>query len=116
VHELSIAHSLIDVAQEAIGENQHNMQVMALRVRIGALSGVVKDALIFAWDIATEGTVLQGTQLKIEDVPIAIFCPVCQEERTLTDSHIFRCPICNTKSGDIRHGRELELVALEVSS
>ena len=114
MHELSVAHSLVEIALDEM-ERVPESRIIALHLRIGALSGLVTDALLFAWDVVSEGTKLQGAALKIEDVPVVIFCPVCQQEQTLPGHQIFRCPRCNAKSADIRRGRELELVALEVS-
>ncbi|MBE3595599.1 MAG: hydrogenase maturation nickel metallochaperone HypA [Hydrogenibacillus sp.] len=112
MHELSIAQNLVELAVES-AQAQGLRRLTALHVRIGALSGVVKEALLFAFDVVTEGTPAQGAALIIEDVPVTIFCPSCQAERTLDAPVPMRCPECGTRSGDVRAGRELELVALE---
>ncbi len=114
MHELSIALSLVDVASEA-ASRLGSVRVEALHVRIGALSGVVKEALAFSFDIATKGTPLEGARLQIEDVPVTAFCARCQSERTLDATFTLRCPICDSPLSEMRHGRELELTALEVT-
>jgi hydrogenase nickel incorporation protein HypA/HybF len=115
MHELSIAVSLIEAASEkaaAVGAKQ----VYALHLKIGALSGVVRDALLFSFDIATVGTSLEGATLHLEDVPVVVFCPACREEKTLTDYYGFACPDCGTLAPEVRRGRELELTAIEVEN
>lgn len=114
MHELSIAYSLVSAAEEAAKE-AGVLSVTTVHLRLGALSGVVKDALFFSYDIATKDTLLEGSTLKIEDVPVVVFCPSCEVEQTLETAQRFRCPICDTLTGDIRQGKELELVSLEVN-
>ncbi len=66
MHELSIALSLVDLASEkalAIGP----VRVDTVFVRIGPLSGVVKDALLFCFDEAARGSAIEGARLEIED-------------------------------------------------
>ena len=55
MHELSIAQSLIDVACEA-AEREGANRVTRLTARIGVLSGVVKECLLFSFGLAAEGT------------------------------------------------------------
>jgi hydrogenase nickel incorporation protein HypA/HybF len=68
MHELSIALSLVDLACEE-KQRRDLPAVRALRLRLGARSGVVKDALTFSFDLAIAGTCLAGATLKIEETP-----------------------------------------------
>lgn len=113
MHELSIAYSLVEIAERA-AEDAGVPHVEAVRLRLGVLSGVVKEALLFSYDVATAGTILAGSRLEIEEVPVAIHCPACDVTSTLNTIQSFRCPRCGQPSGDIRRGRDLELIALEV--
>lgn len=112
MHELSIAYSLVSAADEA-AQNVGVAQVDVVHLRLGALSGVVKDALLFGYNIATEGTRLAGSRLEIEDVPVVVYCTQCEAEFPLPNVQLFRCPVCSTPTGDIRQGKELEIVSLE---
>ncbi|HMP52860.1 MAG TPA: hydrogenase maturation nickel metallochaperone HypA [Candidatus Melainabacteria bacterium] len=114
MHELSIAKSLVEIA---IAEaNQVEQPVEAVHIKVGALSGVVPDALIAAYEFVTEATCLEGSLLVIENCPVQIFCPDCNKLTTLPDTKNFDCSQCGKTSGDLRGGRELELTALEVRS
>jgi hydrogenase nickel incorporation protein HypA/HybF len=113
MHELSIALGMIEVASEEV-IRRGNPRVHAVHLKIGELSGVVKDALLFSYEIASKDTLLEGSRLEIETVPVVIFCSQCQIEQTLTSLQLFACSICGRLSGDIRRGKELELVALEL--
>jgi hydrogenase nickel incorporation protein HypA/HybF len=114
MHELSIAMSLIDAACEE-AERLGNIQVEALHLRLGALSGVVREALEFSFELAAEGTAIAGARLDVEEVPVVVFCPACRVERELPSLQSFRCPVCGTETPDVVRGRELELVSMEVT-
>ncbi len=115
MHELSIAYSLVETAA-ASAQAAGARRVLSVTLELGALSGVVKDALLFGFDIAIKGTLLEGARLNIVEKPVVIFCDVCAEERTLESIQRFRCPMCDTPSAQIRGGRELDIVALEIES
>jgi len=112
MHELSIAMGIVDAALEEA--QQRGVQVSAVHLRLGALSGVVKDALLFSYEVACQDTPLEGSRLMVEDVPIAVFCPKCRQRKILTSIQSFTCPECGAITGDILQGKELEVFALEV--
>lgn len=113
MHELSIAQSLIETACET-AERAGAARVCRIQLRIGALAGVVKEALAFSFDLAAEGTLCAGAVLDVEEVPITVMCPTCQEPRTLAEAWHFSCPECGTPTPEILTGRELDLVSLEI--
>lgn len=114
MHELSIAMSIVEVAQEE-AERQGGAHVEAVHLRVGLLSGVAKEALLSCYEVACQATPLEGSQLLIEEVGVQVFCARCNATRPLESIQWFRCPECGTPTGTIVRGRELEIVALEVS-
>lgn len=112
MHELSIALNIVDLAQEEA--QQRGVQVNAVHLRLGELSGVVKDALLSCYEMASNDTPLQGSQLIIEDVPVVVFCPKCNSNRPLSSIQYFCCSECGSPTSEVIQGRELEVVALEV--
>ncbi len=113
MHELSIAYHLIQTA-EAAAREAGVTRVLAVNLKLGALAGVVRDALLFSYDIAAEGTLLAGSRLIIEEIPVVVYCGSCGHTATLPDVQFFACPHCGEPTADIRQGRELELVSLEI--
>ena len=115
MHELSIALSILDVAEEEV-EHHGGARVEAIHIRLGPLAGVVKEALLSAYELASERTPFEHSRLVIEDVPIVVYCSKCQAERRPVDSvHWFCCAVCGTPASQVLHGRELELAALELA-
>jgi hydrogenase nickel incorporation protein HypA/HybF len=112
MHELSIAMGIVDAALDEA--QRRGVQVSAVHLRLGALSGVVKDALMFSYEVACQDTALQGSRLIVEDVPVVVFCPRCKERRALSSVQSFACPECGEPTRDILQGKELEVFALEV--
>jgi hydrogenase nickel incorporation protein HypA/HybF len=112
MHELGIAHNLVEIACHAAAAAEVK-RVAAVHVRLGTLSGVVKDALMFSYDIAAAGTILEGSHLEIEELPVTIYCSTCNKTVVLPGIQDFCCPHCGTPTTDIRQGRELEVVSLE---
>jgi hydrogenase nickel incorporation protein HypA/HybF len=113
MHELSIAMSIVEMAQEE-SERQGNAQVLAVHLRLGQLSGVVKEALLSSYEMACEATPLEGSQLLIEEVPVEVFCPACDGPRMVDSIQWFCCPDCGTPTPTVLHGKEMEVVALEI--
>jgi hydrogenase nickel incorporation protein HypA/HybF len=113
MHELSVALSILDVAAEEA--RRHEGRVAAVHLRLGPLAGVVKESLHAAFELAREGSGLDGAKLVIEEVPLIAFCPACATERALALPRL-ECPDCGTPTPDIIRGRELEVVALEIES
>jgi hydrogenase nickel incorporation protein HypA/HybF len=115
MHELSIALSILDLAEEEAGR-QGGGRVAVIHLRLGPLSGVVKEALRSAYDLAREGTALEQTELIVEDVPLVTRCPVCAADCSPPSLQDLCCPDCGTPTPNIVRGRELEVTALEIET
>ncbi len=113
MHELSIAMSIAEIASEE-ARRLGNVRVEAVHLKLGALSGVVKDALLFSWRMACEDTPAAGSRLEIEEIPVTIWCETCATERIPEEPMDFHCPGCGGLKIEVRSGRELQVTALEV--
>ena len=112
MHELSIAMSMVEMAAEEAA--RRGVQVSAIHLKLGSFAGVVKEALLFSYEVACQGTALEGSRLVIEEVPVAVYCPTCESETTLTSIQRLCCSACGVLTSQIVRGRELEVVALEI--
>ncbi len=114
MHELSIAGSIVEIVSDYAQEHGA-LQVTAVTLRLGQLSCVHQEALEFSFDLITKDTLLEGAVLKFIDVPVAVFCPSCQQQVELPGIQKFACPVCGTATADVRQGRELEIETIEIT-
>jgi hydrogenase nickel incorporation protein HypA/HybF len=113
MHELSIVSSIVEaVTESALKANAS--RVTKVYLKLGALSGIAMEPLQSCYDFSTRDTMLEGSSLEIEVLPVIVHCSTCQEDRVLPDIRRFRCPVCDTPSADIRQGKELDIGSLEV--
>ena len=113
MHELGIMQSALEMAEDkarAVG----GKKIHRIRLRIGALSGVVPEALRFAYEGLKGDTLASEAELEIEEIPAACWCGACQTEFMARDRQ-FECPRCHQPTGQLRRGTELELTSLEIS-
>jgi hydrogenase nickel incorporation protein HypA/HybF len=113
MHELSIAMSIVEMAEEE-SDKRGGVAVLAIHLKLGRLAGVVKEALLSSFELARAGTCMAESHLEIEEVPVEVFCSVCQAPRTLESMQWFVCPECKNPVSEVLHGRELQVVALEI--
>jgi hydrogenase nickel incorporation protein HypA/HybF len=113
MHELSIVTSVVDTVTESAAAYK-DARVIEVRLRVGVLASVVEDSLQFCYGIATEGTVLEGSRLVINMLPVVMHCVPCGEDVELAGVQSFRCPNCGEPCFDLRQGRELEIDSIEI--
>ncbi|MGC2402811.1 MAG: hydrogenase maturation nickel metallochaperone HypA [Acidobacteriaceae bacterium] len=114
MHELSIAISMIDQIVEE-RESRGGLEIEAVHLKLGVFSGVDKEALLFAYGLACEGSPLEGSRLVIESIPLVIYCEACRKERVPPSLYEIGCPECGTPSQKIVSGREIEVAFLELA-
>jgi hydrogenase nickel incorporation protein HypA/HybF len=112
MHEYSIMQSALNQALEE-ARRAGAVRVHQIRLRVGVLSGVVPEALQFAFEALTAGTPAEGATLAIDDVPARFWCAPCGREFVSANLYS-ECPDCGTPSNELRAGRELELNSMEV--
>lgn len=112
MHEVGLMLEAVRVAvDEARARGAE--RVTALRLRVGALSGVVPEALEFAFDLVTAGTPAAGARLELERVRARWRCARCGQEYESTEGWP-ACPRCESAEAELLEGRELELVNIEI--
>ncbi|MEO0826309.1 MAG: hydrogenase maturation nickel metallochaperone HypA [Cyanobacteria bacterium J06635_15] len=113
MHEISLMQAALSVAIDHAKANGAS-RIHRIQLQVGALSGVVPDALAFAFDVVSAGTLAEDAELKLETIPTLCYCAHCQQ--TFQPSGwVYDCPHCHQLSTDIRQGQDLELTSLEVS-
>jgi len=113
MHELALIQELCALASAAAAQ-QGAQHIHRLELRIGELGGVDAEALRQAFAVVASTAPWQHTELDLQVVATRCFCPHCGHPCRRTDV-IHVCPECGQLSNQVLEGRELELVALEVS-
>ena len=115
MHELSICEGIIEVATTALAPLASPLPaVSCVTVRIGRLTAVGPDSLRHYFDLLTQGTVLEGATLVIEDIPIRARCADCGAGFEI-EMLSFTCPRCDSGFVELLSGRELEVVSLDTA-
>jgi hydrogenase nickel incorporation protein HypA/HybF len=111
MHEMSIAESLFEIIGEQIQKNSLT-RVTVIRMRIGEMSGVVPDALEFAFEVLARGTPVEGARLEVTRIPMQGRCDECTREFPV-ENYFFECPGCGSGKVRVTAGEELSLDELE---
>lgn len=113
MHELSVMQEAMALAIEHAARLDARA-IHRIVLRVGRLSGVVPEAMVFAFDAVATGTIAEGAALEVEDVPPACHCESCGQEFEPPPFE-YDCPRCGALASRVVRGRELELAGLEVS-
>jgi hydrogenase nickel incorporation protein HypA/HybF len=109
LHELAITQSVVDAVNERVAGHR----VVSVRVEVGALSGVVPDAMRFCFEIASGQTPLEGARLDIDERSGEGHCRDCGLDFILGDL-ILLCP-CGSADVEVTAGRQLVIKSVEVA-
>jgi len=112
MHELSIVASLFELLEEKAKEKKAK-KIVSVKLKVGALSGVVPEFLETAFDIYKKDTIASESKLKIEEVPLKIRCQQCGTE-TVKDDFVFICEKCDSRELKTLSGTELLLEKIEM--
>lgn len=115
MHELSIAESLIRIIESEMAA--HGLRTLhRIKVKHGALSTMVPEALDFAFEVMAKGTPLEGAVLEYEKVPLTMACSACGANFSpeVHSLHYAPCPVCGEEFGHVvQGGKELHIVHIE---
>lgn len=110
MHEVAISEALLGQLDSLASQHGWS-RLRRVWVRLGLLSGVVPEALEFAFTAMSPGTPAEGAELLFETEPGRFVCAVCGElDLERLD---FSCPQCGGPLQLLRAGRELFLCGVE---
>ena len=113
MHELSLMGAVRDQALAAAAAAGAD-RIEAITLRVGELAGVDPEALHFAFPVVMQGTIAEGALLRIEKETAVCACADCGRDFAARDG-CCDCPHCGSISRQLLSGRDLQLVALDVS-
>jgi hydrogenase nickel incorporation protein HypA/HybF len=109
MHELALADAVVAIAVE----HARGRRVARVELEVGRLRQVVPDALAFGFELVAQGTVAEGAELVIEEVPVRVACRACGAE-TDVGAFPFACARCAALDVDVCAGEQFQVVALEL--
>ena len=89
-------------------------EIHLIRLRVGLLSGVVPEALEFAFEVLKADSPAANATLEIERTPGLFFCGTCGVE-TWLDTMQFECAGCGGLLTVREGGADLELAQMRMS-
>jgi hydrogenase nickel incorporation protein HypA/HybF len=105
MHEVGLCQGVVHTVEQRAG----GRPVAALGLRVGALHRVVPDAFRQAFSMVSPGTVADGAEVEIVDVPVQATCADCERHFTAED-FVVACPACDSVRVTTEGGDELTLV------
>jgi len=114
MHELAICQALMNQV-ESIAAERNARSVVSIVVGMGPLSGVEAQLLKHAYPVASAGTVAEGAELVIEDLPVRIKCTQCGNESDALPNKLV-CKACGDWRTTLISGDELILMRVELET
>jgi hydrogenase nickel incorporation protein HypA/HybF len=112
MHEVGITRSIIEICEENAAR-QGARFIHSVTVEIGALSGVVPEAVEFCFEACSKGTLVEGARLIVERIPARGRCPDCHTECAM-DTYTYACPSCDGPVLQRVQGDELRVKEMEI--
>ena len=113
MHEVAIALSLLKMVENKCQEVGYS-SVESVKIRVGKASGVLPEAMQFAFEAVKRDSLAKNAQLVIDLVPAIGFCKACSSRFEWEAPYALECPLCKSTSFQVFSGREMELVEIEV--
>ena len=113
MHEASIASGILDIVRQHVLDADA-LRVRAIRVRIGAIAGVVPGSLEFCFDAIVAGTEYSAAFLEIDQVPAHGVCGDCGRAAAIETLPPFACRSCGSPFVTVTSGDDLSVVDVEL--
>ena len=113
MHELSVAQSIVEIIEQHVPESEWE-RVAAVRLKVGAIAGVIPDSLEFSFQAITAASAQSHARLEIEWIPCRIHCSACN---TIGENEMgfAVCGACGSTATKILSGSELNITEIEIA-
>lgn len=110
MHELSILNEVLATALK-VAEKNNGKKVTKITLRIGAMSGIVPRICSSMLEVITEGTIAEGCEVVIEEVPAVFKCIECGEETSYDQpGPEYKCHACGSDLLRLTSGYKFQLL------
>lgn len=121
MHEYALTTAIIEQLLEEIDFN--NLEtIVSVSLGFGPFSHSSTDSIEFWWEILTENTILEGSNLIFKDLAGKLFCPSCDQEFEIVNNkethveeslNIYACPLCSSLQTEIKSCTDITILSYE---
>ncbi|MBU5486030.1 hydrogenase maturation nickel metallochaperone HypA [Clostridium sp. MSJ-11] len=104
MHELGVVIEVVKVVENFAARNNLT-KIDTVVLQIGELSSMIPKYVENCYPAAVDGTMLEGTKLKIEILPGNAMCKSCNKVYNLLQNRK-ECPYCKSKHWELLSGKE----------
>jgi len=112
LHELSLCRMILEIVDEQVAK-LNCTRVKTIYLELGELAAIDKAALLFGFEVVSQGTVAEKASLELIDVEGLGFCESCQKQVRLKRYHE-GCTDCGQFALRIIQGEGLQFKSMEV--
>ena len=112
MHELGIMTGVLQAVEES-AKQAGSEKVLKIRLAVGVMTEAIEDALRFAFEALSEGTMCESAELEITMIPPVSICAECGNEYEHDRFHML-CPECGSSFTQLIQGKELQIDSIEV--
>ena len=112
MHELTLVEALLDILDEEKRRRGFE-RLKRIKLEIGRFSCVDADAIIYAFEITTRGSWLDGVAVEVDRPPGVVECLDCGATAQV-DDRLAVCPKCQGQRLQPVGGDEMKIVEIEI--
>lgn len=114
MHELSLAEAINNTVRE-LCERSSWSRVRRVVLKVGRMRQVDPELLAFSFGVVTKGTISEGAELSVLELPVVFKCNSCGQQSSV-DGTIFICANCGAADVELLSGMELTIESMEVEA
>lgn len=113
MHEAAIVEGLMRILERQAA--QHGVSaIRRVNVKVGRLRAVEPQQLVSCFEMFAEGTIADGAELAVDEVPVRARCRACGREFEVP-RYRFECPACGGGDVEVIQGQELYIESFEAA-
>lgn len=114
MHEFSLMMGVLDAVEVSAKQNNAT-RVVEVKLVIGDMAEVLDDAMDFAFEALTPGTLAEGAKLVMTKIKPQSKCLAC-DTTFEHDRFNFACPQCDSLATQLVAGKELYIDSMEIET
>ena len=113
MHEMSYVVRIVNQAIDCSHEHEGAL-INKVCVSVGEMTDVLPEYLHKYYPQAVKGTILEGSELDVEMVPVRVECAGCGSEYHPSRENKYLCPDCGDGNGRVIAGKDVVLERVEI--